>query len=258
MQKQFFFTVDDNIWVFADLMRGQPKSLFDHPYLAMYRRLHERYNLKVQLNIFYEDCGFDLSMMSDRYRAEWEESADWLKLSFHAKADAPSKPYEFSGYDEVNADCAAVNREILRFAGKASLARTTTLHYCRTTAGGVQALKDNGVEGLLGLYGTDENPRISYQNTAEEAARLRRGELLKVDGMTYAAIDLILNKHKLEEITPLLMPFLDRSTVKVMIHEQYFYPYFRGYHADFEEKLDTAFALLKENGYVSTFFEDCL
>ena len=28
--------------------------MFDHPYLAMYRRLHEKFGLKVQLNLFYD------------------------------------------------------------------------------------------------------------------------------------------------------------------------------------------------------------
>ncbi len=257
-QIRFFFTVDDNIWVLGDLTRGQPKSLFAHPYLALYRRMHEKYGLKVQLNLFYEDGGFNLSMMTDRYRDEWAANADWLKLSFHSRADEPPKPYELSGYDEVYGDCADVHREILRFAGQDSLAKTTTIHYVRTTNEGVQALKDNGVEGLLGLYGTDENPRISYQNTAEEAARVRHGELVERDGMTYGSIDLILNNCKLADIKECLSSFVGRPTVKVMIHEQYFYPYFRGHQPDFEEKLDTAFAYLREHGYVSAFFEDCL
>ena len=76
--KSFCFTVDDNIRFLKELSSGSEQSLFAHPYPALYKRLHERYGLKVQLNLFYEMPGFDLSRMTDRFRKEWEENADWL------------------------------------------------------------------------------------------------------------------------------------------------------------------------------------
>ena len=53
--KTFCFTVDDNF--LKELTEGNYNSIFDHPYLALYRRLHERYGLKVQLNLFYRTEG---------------------------------------------------------------------------------------------------------------------------------------------------------------------------------------------------------
>ena len=61
--KTFCFTVDDNIRVFRELTESRPACIFDHPYLAMYRRLHEKFGLKVQLNLFYREGDFDLSQM---------------------------------------------------------------------------------------------------------------------------------------------------------------------------------------------------
>ena len=72
--KTFCFTVDDNIRFFRDLSNGNQASLFEHPYLAMYKRLHEKYGLKIQLNLFYEMPGFDLSQMTNRFRQEWRET----------------------------------------------------------------------------------------------------------------------------------------------------------------------------------------
>ena len=109
----FCFTVDDNIRAFEALAVEGAESLFDHPYFAMLRRLHEAFDLKVQLNMFYQKDGFTLADMPDRYRAEFAAVSDWLKLSFHSK-DETRRPYETSGYDEVFSDCAAVQREILR------------------------------------------------------------------------------------------------------------------------------------------------
>lgn len=52
MDKRFCFTVDDNIRVFKELTEVGGASVFDHPYLAAYRRLHEKHGLCVQLNLF--------------------------------------------------------------------------------------------------------------------------------------------------------------------------------------------------------------
>ena len=255
--KQFCFTVDDNIRFLKELNEGNFGSLFDHPYLKLYRHLRERYQLRVQLNLFYEQGDFDLSSMSERYKAEWEENAHWLKLSFHSRLENVN-PYENSDYGEVYEDCEAVHREILRFASSESLAKTTTVHYCVATADGINALKRNGVRGLLGLYGSNDAPRSSYQTNAAEESRIRVGETVWSDGMAYAGIDLILNAVPKEKIIPQLKMLSDREWIKVMIHEQYFYPDYPHYQADFEEKLDAAFAFLTEHGFCSTFFEDCL
>ena len=50
--RSFSFTVDDNIIFLKDITEMGCESIFDHPYLAMYKRLHEKYDLKIQLNLF--------------------------------------------------------------------------------------------------------------------------------------------------------------------------------------------------------------
>ncbi len=254
-EKFFCFTVDDNIRFLKELTQSDAKSIFEHPYMAMYRRLHEQYDLKVQLNLFYEAGDFDLSQMSDRFQEEWKQNARWLKLSFHSRREN-SRPYLSSGYDEVFCDCGAVHREILRFASADSLARTTTIHYCVATEEGISALRDQGVEGLLGLYGTTDTPRNSYQTSAEDGERIRRGRIVKADGIAYAGIDLILNAIPKDEIVQKIESLFDRDLIKVMIHEQYFYPDYHRYQPDFEEKLEIAFECLVHGGYQSSFFEN--
>lgn len=257
MDKRFCFTVDDNIRVFKELTEGDYMSAFDHPYLAAYRRLHEKHGLCVQLNLFYECEGFTLASMTDRYHDEFEKNADWLKMSFHSRLENV-RPYEHSDYGEVYADCKAVEDEILRFAGKKTLAKTTTIHFCLLTAGGIRAMEERGTQGLLGLYGNDQKPRLSYQTGEEDAIRIRAGKTVTDGKIAYAGIDIVLNLYSKDENLALLSHLYGRSLIKVMIHEQYFYPDYPYYQADFEEKLDAVFAALVGQGYKGTFFEKTL
>ena len=153
------------------------------------------------------------------------------------------------------ADCSAVNREIVRFAGENSLAKTTTVHYCLATYDGLRAIFDNGYRGLLGLYGTDDSPRSSYQSTVEECVIIRRGESVTSCGIAYAGIDVILNLYEKAEIIERLEKIVGRDVIKIMIHEQYFYPDYERYIPCFEELLSSSFELLTKHGYASDFYE---
>lgn len=257
MEKTFCFTVDDNIRFLKELALSPKPSLFDHPYPAMYRELHKHFGVKVQLNLFYEMPGFDLSRFPDRYREEFAANAHWLKLSFHSQLENV-KPYEFSGYAEVRSHCEAVHREILRFAGPDSLGKTTTVHYCRTTPEGLRAMKDCGMAGLLGLFGTDEEPRISYSAPEELGAQIRHGAVIPFDGVALGSIDMVINNVALEDIIPGLSVLLPRDQLRVMIHEQYFYPDYDRYQPEFAQKLATCFAWLGQQGYQSRFFEEMI
>ena len=255
--KSFIFTIDDNIRFLDELTKTGAESIFSHPYAKMLKDLHETFNVKVQLNLFYENSTFNLSKMTDKYYKEWEENADWLKLSFHSRVENVC-PYKDSSFEEVYTDCANVKREILRFAGEKSLATTTTVHYCQTTNDGLNALKDNGVKGLLGLYGTENEPTNSYNTDLDSADKIRKGEVVLSDGIYFSGIDIVLNCFSIEENLELLKPLLDRRVVKIMIHEQYFYKDYFLYQSDFKQKLEKAFSCLIESGFKSCFYEEIL
>ena len=253
--KQFCFTVDDNIWCLKELSNGEYESIFQHPYLAVYKRLHEQFGIKVQLNLFYQTDGFDLSQMTARFRREWEENASWLKLSYHALHHGVA-PYESVSYDTMYEECEKNNREIVRFAGEATLGKSTTIHFCKCSKEGVSALKDCGYLGLLGLYGTRAELRISYGLSEGECRRLQSGELLKIDGVWHLGIDIVLNRYCTSEILEMLDRLKEQAVVSVMIHEQFFYPNYRLYQADFEDKLTKTFTKLLVLGFESQFAEE--
>ena len=226
--------------------------------MSVYKRLHQKYGIKVQLNLFYETLNdFNLAQMPNKFKSEWLENSAWLKMSFHSKIESAC-PYQNATYREVFSDCEKVQREIIRFAGKNCLAKTTTVHCCRATKDGLTALKANGVKGLLGIYGTKTAPRNQYQSTQEHCEIIRNGEIVYQDGIAYANIDIVLNCHQKEEILTQLQHLQNRHLIKVMIHEQYFYSDYSLYQKDFEEKLDTTFFALTKNGFESAFLEDCI
>ncbi len=249
--------MDDNIRFLKEITENGYQSIFEHPYLAMYRRLHQEFDLKIQLNLFYCMENFDLSMMSDAYYEEWKENSDWLKLSFHSQLENVN-PYELSGYDEVLGDCKRVQEQIVRFASSKALASTTTVHCCQLTKDGLHAMEENGVRGLLGLFGTDEKPRTSYGMEQSKAEKIRNGEILKDGKISFASIDIVLNCFSIKEILVKLMHMRQRNGIRVMIHEQYFYQDYMHYQPEFEEKLRSAFSFFSEHGYRSSFFESLL
>ena len=112
--------------------------------------------------------------------------------------------------------------------------------------------------GLLGLFGDSEHPRTSYGLEEGIASQIRGGAIVKKDGVDFAGIDVILNCFSKEKILALLDGLKERPFIKVMIHEQYFYPDYKFYQPDFEEKLHATFSFLSESGYESKFFEELL
>ncbi len=249
----FRFSVDDNIWFLRDLTENNYSSIFEHPYLNVYKDIHDRYNAKFQLNIYYETDGFDLSQMTDRYKNEWITNSDWLRLSFHAKADAPCVPYIDSSYEQAFDDCTKVHQEIIRFAGKETLDLFTTIHFCQASAEALKGFKDAGIRGLVGLF---SDGRSCYNITYETFT-----EPFKYDeenGIYYFTNDMIANLFSLDSIVPTLENVKDKEFIEVMIHEQYFYEYFHMYQPDFKDKVELCIKYLTDQGRTSVFLDDLI
>lgn len=141
--KQYRFSLDDNILVFKDIAENDYSSIFENKYLNLLKSVHAKFGTKIQLNVYYETDGFNLSAMPDKYKAEWERVSDWLKLSFHAYSD--DERYAGCSYEKMKRDCELVQNEIIRFAGEKSLSHYTTLHYISCSREGVDAMIDCGI-----------------------------------------------------------------------------------------------------------------
>lgn len=159
MNKKVGFFVDDVIWVFRDLARELPKSLWENPYMAMLKEAHDKYGAKIQLNLFYRtsfwyhDIEFSLADMPDIYKSEFEAASDWLKLAFHSKEEWPDYPFINADYDVVDRVFRLIKNEVIRFAGEKSFAKSVVTHWIPMSKDGVRALADNGVVLTYASYG---------------------------------------------------------------------------------------------------------
>ena len=108
------------------------------------------------------------------------------------------------------------------------------------------------------MFGSVDAPCTSYGLDEETASVIRNGEIVSLNGMSFASIDMVVNTVKMTDILPCLNRLLTRESIRVMIHEQYFYEDYPAYQPDFEEKLETVLKCLCDNGYQSRFFEELL
>ncbi|MBE6714262.1 MAG: hypothetical protein E7575_03115 [Ruminococcaceae bacterium] len=247
------FSIDDNIRFLRDLSEKDHENIFSHPYLALFKRLHDKYGAKFQFNLFYSTEGFDLSQMTDRYKSQWQECASWLRFSFHSLTETGFAPYIDSDYQTVFDDASRVHREIIRFAGETSLSLFTTIHYCQCSQSALCALRGAGIRGLVGLFSDvpscygKEYPFLSSPYIYDSAS-----------DMYYFTNDIVLNLFSADDAIKKLSLSDNKKFIEAMIHEQYFYPDYYAYQPDFERKVEACIKHLASKGRKSIFLEELI
>lgn len=259
--------VDDVIMSLRNIYehREEYDSIFDDPFFAMYRELHDTYGTHTHMHIYYEtvDKRFNLSMFPDKYKQEFAQNAHWLRLSFHANADLPDSPYKHASYEEVMADGRRVEKEILRFAGAEVMDRVTSQHWADSALPGTRAFRDLGFSLIDAYFLIDENgvPAVSYYLNAEQTrhAQTRDFWVDTTENIIFVKDDIILNEHTPEEVTAYLDGYIsrpDRAFMYLLIHEQYFYPDYPLYLADYKERLFAGVKWCVEHGYRPSLLSD--
>ena len=269
--KKYRLAIDDIIWSIKELaeMKDTYKSIFECPFFALFKRLHDDFGTLVHMNIYFTDGeGFDLTMMPDCYKDEFINNSHWLKLTFHAYADLPDRIYRHSPYSELYKDYHLVTNEILRFAGRETANTSANgLHWGETTVEGARALRDCGINCLIGYYTFDKNgePAVSYYLNKEQTVHCR-GRDFWVDnneGIIFSKDKMVIDQFKLHDIRPRLDYLRDNrpeeaGLMNFVTHEQYFYRDYKNYQPDYEEKIRTACAWARDNGYAPCFISDVI
>ena len=254
---KFRLSSDDNIRFLKELTEGDYASIFDHPYLAVYKKAHDLYGARVHLNLFYafDDQArsrfssplayFDLSMMTDRYKDEFIANSDWLKLAFHSRSEHPDKPYRCADGKTVREDCIAVCREICRFAGPECISDSTTVHWGEGNREVIRALRAMGFTSLTGYFMRDGKgePLVSYYMEPDMVDHIGARDFFldTEEDMIFGRIDSVLNAKSIDSILQEVQDAAEDphrgGFVSIMIHEQYFYPDNCNYLADFQDRV---------------------
>lgn len=261
---RYRFSTDDNIWFLRDIARhaGTYTSIFQNPYLAFWRDMHHKYGTKIHHNIYYETSGFNLSQMPDKFRNEWRANASWMRLSFHARANDPARPYAHASAEQIREDYRMVNHEIERFAGKETLSpAVTTIHWGATTKAGARALREEGVRILLGVDAFhDDLPYVGYYLSIPQMHHMLGRDYWKdtETDIIFLHHDIVVNGVALEKIVPYLERIAadphESEVMELIIHEEYFDPDYRGYEPDYRQRVERAIEWVTRRGYKPVFF----
>lgn len=263
-------SLDDNIWWVQDAARHDYKSLFDVPYLALLRDVHEKYGTKILANLYFscpEHGYFDLTMMPDRYKDEFRANADWFRLGFHSSTNDPPHIYLNVDYDTLKNDIENVRREVFRFAGEECWAPPVdTMHWDECSDAGMHAFRDADLRCfcVTSRLHPDGTADLKLQMTDEQAHQSHQYAGLydpKYD-MMYFTCDLYVNEHdpagvrRALEINQARYP--RRGFVELLIHEQYFYPDYVNYLPYYREIVFEAVDWCHKHGYHPDFMRNTL
>ena len=290
------FYIDDNIFLFTELAKTRPRRAFDHFYLRELKKLHDKYGLKITLNTFCHNDHeeFLLKDMPDTWKPEFEDNADWLRISLHAYSEFPDRPYADAPRKTFRHDLELLKSEVERFAGPRTFITPMVLHWNNLSPGvadefirlGGKCYSESMRHRVMCTPPTDElteeeraeefrseiyvpptEPLARHYGFAEEIDYLAKHGGLYDPGLgLYFYHDwLIINLLSLEQIPRLFRKVRAQADLhgcdilSAGGHEQYSFPGYFNYQPDHFQKLDeTARLMVEEAGCRPVFFHDGL
>lgn len=264
--RRYRMSLDDNIEFLEDIALNarRYRSIFDNPYLGFWREMNRRFGMKLHINIYYEKPnGFNLSYVPDTFKNEWRENAHWLKMRFHARANDPNRPYLSAPYEKVARDFELVENEQIRFAGEESRGDFTTIHWGEATREGCRAVRDRGIRGLPGYF-VKQNGLwcVSYYLDAGQAEYMSTHDVWKDLSLNLFFIRhaIVINTVKVPDIPAHMQKVMEMphasEILELMIHEQYFYPWYVAYIPEFRERVIATLEWVSTHGYKPVHYEE--
>lgn len=184
-QPMFWNVVDDCYIFLKNLTNNNYESIFDEPILKRYKELYDAYGTVTLMALFYcegyskanKDGTWNLSMGTDKYKAEFEANSNWLKFQFHSWA-APVR-YR-NGYNDYNgeydysrpvlSDWKKVKQEAIRCMGsKGWYSEFYIPHfYDLKESDAIDLKREEGVRGLISVtFNNRERKEASFLSLDE-------------------------------------------------------------------------------------------
>ncbi|NQU84864.1 MAG: hypothetical protein HQ541_03810 [Mariniphaga sp.] len=145
------FSIDDSILCLEKLFLDNKKSIFDVELFKFLKKLHNEIDLHCTLYLFYSNKyfdlstkPFDLSMVNDKYKKEFEKNSDWLKFGAHALNY--QTPMNTQTIKESSETIQKIIESILHFAGEKSITQTWRPHFFMANLDICKIIKKHGVK----------------------------------------------------------------------------------------------------------------
>ena len=270
--KRCHFFFDDCCFFLRDITQLKPDSIFDTMFLGRLKQIHQKYNSKFLLNLFFSDDhhkDFTLADVPDCYKGEFQANKEWLQLSFHARSEFPDRPYQHADSEKLAADFDEVYNEVCRFAGPECFTPPMVLHWAMTNPENFHVLKERGTGCLSGGY---LGCVVSVSEKAHAVAVADVGYFYEQDVAHYLCdsgpvmydrkYDIVLGTGMVccnyDDIPTLQKKFAalppTQDIVSLMTHEQYSYPDYFNYIPDHLDRVEEACRLAAAYGCTPAWF----
>lgn len=169
--KQSFahMSLDDQLKCLKDLTDNKDKysSLFESPYFAPIKTLHDEYGCKFTLMLFNTDktLNFSLSDVTDKFRNEFGENSQWLKFAYHGP-DTTTYPAKTMSVDDFVSSIEEVYEQINRFASSSCIDKVPRISFFNCTKEQVKVAKEKNL--IAGLLTADDNRAANVGLTSDE------------------------------------------------------------------------------------------
>ena len=181
------FSIDDTMSLFIDLTQNQDTyiSIFDNSTLRGLKAIHEKYGTKFSFYCFYQQEGFDLSMVPGCYHNEFMQNEDWLCFGYHAKS--PSTELSTISDSDLVAEYNRTMQELYRITG--STTNTLRLSYYHGNKKAIHAIKSEGVETLF----TNTKNKLSYYLDLDQMQYLMHNDYYNDGMLSFVHTDICLD-----------------------------------------------------------------
>ena len=142
-------------------------SIFDNPFFAMLKKLHETYGAVISLYLFLNNSDGGISAYPTSFSSEFAENADWLKFGIHQGASN----YASTSAEAALSDYNNFTSNIVNIGGTVDIIdRCPRLGNFAGNLNSMLAMRDanGGIVGLLSAY----DDRDSYYLSSADSAYL--------------------------------------------------------------------------------------
>lgn len=214
MNKIIHFSIDDCIEIFRDITINNYNSLFESDYFSFFKELHDKYDAKISLYSFVEYKEFNIKNTTDKFKKEFIDNSDWLKIGFHDF----NENSRYNDKENIKKDYKLFIKYVKRFAGSLNVIDNfIRLHYFSGNLENILKIKKFGIKGLL----TADDDRDNYYLKKNENIFLNKHNIYKDIKNEIFFIKTNLRIEKIENINETLKTIDINNNIIMFTHEEY-------------------------------------